>query len=71
MIRSYVPEGKTYFLEQIILKPVSAFIFSVKFYAKATWMLIYLYRVPRGGHSVRAPQNWTLNGVIPGVKIYP
>ena len=32
-----------------------------------------------GGHSqtevvpmlVRAPQNWTLNGVIPGVKIYP
>ena len=33
----------------------------------------------QGGHSqtevvpmlVRAPQNWTLNGVIPGVKIYP
>ena len=32
-----------------------------------------------GGHSqtevvpmlVRAPQNWTLNDVIPGVKIYP
>ena len=20
---------------------------------------------------VRVPQNWTLNGVIPGVKIYP
>ena len=33
---------------------------------------------PPGGHSqtevepmlVRAPQNWTLNGVIPGVRIY-